>query len=157
MRQTNIDVDDFDLAGFAEEVLGFLGGQVSEEVHPSYAIVKVAAPGGFPQFGPGEGRSNFLEELESGHLLFFPFSSSYVDEPVPCADGQSRQLDEDTEPAIGDVDCVGFLLQLKQQRLIIDSAIHAGGGLPPPPSVDIEYCGVFDAGMEAFISRFILA
>ena len=157
MKQKKVATNDFDLEGFTNAVLSFLGGEVSPDVHPSYAIVKVDAPGGVPEFGPEEGRSNFMEEFEARHLLFFPFSSSNVGEPVRCADGQSRELNDDSDFIIGDVDCVGFLFQLKEGVLYIDSAVHAGGAcVAPPPSIDIENCNVFDAGMEAFIDRFIL-
>ncbi|HQM51480.1 MAG TPA: hypothetical protein PLJ71_22610 [Candidatus Hydrogenedentes bacterium] len=156
MKQRQVAFDDFDMEGFTKAVLDFVGREMSQDVHPSYAIVKVAAPGGVPEFGPEEGRSHFLEELQSGHLLFFPFSSGNVGEPVLCADGQSRELEDDSDFVLGDVDCVGFLLQLRERDLYIDSAVHAGGACPGPvPSVDVENCGVFDAGMEAFLNRFI--
>ena len=79
-----------------------------KDVHPSSAIVKLTAPGGVPEFGPDNARTNFLEELEAGQLLFFPFSSSNFGEPVRCADDKSRELDDDSDFIIGDVDCSGF-------------------------------------------------
>ena len=157
MKQRKIAISDFDFEVFTKAMLNFLKKEVSQDVHPSYAIVKIDAPGGMPEFGPEDGRSNFLEELEVGHLLFFPFSSSNVGEPVQCADDQSREIDDDSDFIIGEVDCVGFLIQLKDNVLYIDSAIHAGGACPgPSPSVDIENCDVFEAGMETFIDRFII-
>ena len=71
MKQKKVATNDFDLEGFTNAVLSFLGGEVSPDVHPSYAIVKVDAPGGVPEFGPEEGRSNFMEEFELAIFYFF--------------------------------------------------------------------------------------
>ena len=154
MKQKKITMDKFDLAGFTKVIVDFLDG---EGTNPSYSIMTVAAPGCVPEYGPDEGMPNFLQELEAGHLLFFPFSMSNVGDPVPCADGQSRQIDDDdnSDFCIGDIDCVGFLLQLKKGIFYIDSAVNAGGGCTWSPSVDIQNCDVFDSGMEAFIDRFL--
>jgi len=157
MKQREVAIEKFNMDGFTKAILEFLGEEVSPEVHPSWAIVRVAAPGGIPEYGPEEGRSNFMEELEAGHLLFFSFSSSNMGEPIRCADGQYREIDEESDFCIGQTDCVGFLFQLKEGVLYINSAVDAGGAcVAPPPSVDIQGCDVFDAGMEAFIDSFIL-
>jgi len=135
--------------------------QVSKEVHPSFAIVKVRNLDDPAEYGPDEGRSNFSEELEEGWQLFFPFSSSYVGEPIPCADNVAREPDEeddeeDSNFPLGDVDCIGFLIQKAGNDFIINSAIHAGGGCPvPPPYVDIIDCDLFDEPMKDFLKRFI--
>ena len=158
MKEKKVNLEKFDLQSFTSATLKFLTTQVSEEVDPSFAIVTVTAPGGIPEFGPEKGRSNFLEELKSGLLLFFPFSSSNVGDPIPCADGNSYEIDSDLDSdfTLGDTDCVGFLLSLKDNTLHINSACHAGGCcVAPPPSVDIESCDIFDAPMEQFICKFI--
>jgi len=156
MKQKKVAVKDFDFKGFTKALLGFLGKELGEEVHPSYGIVTVAEPGGVPEYGPETGRANFQEELEAGKLLFFPFSSSNVDEPIPCADGKKRKLAEDSDFMMGEVDCVGFLVQLKAGAFYINSAMQAGGACPGPvPSVDIMDCDLFDAPMEKFIGKFI--
>lgn len=162
--QKTISLNNFDFNGFTEAILEFLGGQISEEIHPSWAIVTVDEPRGTSEYGPEEGRSNFLDELQSGQRLFFPFSSSNVGEPVPCADGESRQVvyDEEDETKndfiMGDVDCVGFLFKLEDNKLCISLAIHAGGSCPGAgPAVKIEKdCGVFTAGMNSFIDKFVI-
>lgn len=78
MQQKITSKDKFDLDGFTKTLLDFLAGKVSADVHPSYTIMRVGVPGSVPEFGPEEGRSNFSLELEVGHLLSFPFSSSNV-------------------------------------------------------------------------------
>jgi len=158
VKQIKIAIDKFDFEDFQKEVIGFLAGQVSPDVHPSWAVVGIDAPGDEPEYGPEEGRSSFLDELNAGRYLFFPFSSSNACGPIDCADGECREYEdsEETEAIIGDVDCVGFLLKLKEGILYIDSAIHAGGSCPaPPPSVDISDCDIFEDGMKEFIRRFI--
>lgn len=156
MKQKQVAFADFDLKSFINTTLIWLKTQVSDEVDPSYAIVKISASGDSPEFGPESGRSNFQEELENGQLLFFPFSSSNIGEPVECIDGKSREIDYESDFGMGDSDCVGFLIGLKKGILYINSAIHAGGCCPGPgPSVDIIDCDIFDNGMEKFINKFI--
>lgn len=156
MRTMEIEKAKLHFDEFTREILAFLKTQVSEEVHPSFAIVKVDEPGHVPQYGPEEGHSNFLEELEAGWQVFFPFSSSNVGEPIECADGKARAIDDESDIGLGEVDCVGFLVKIENGSFVINSAIHAGGSCTfPPPSVDISDCNVFDVPMEAFLGSFI--
>ena len=50
MKQREVAITDFDLKDFTKAVISFLGEEVSQHVHPSYAIVKITAPGGVPEF-----------------------------------------------------------------------------------------------------------
>ena len=155
MKKITINKNDFCFDEFAESIVDFLARQGCED--PSSSVARVSAPGGMPKCGPGEGRPDFLRELEEGGLLFFPFSGANMGEPIPCADGVDRLLDEGSGLFFGDIDCVGFLVELKGDDFVINSAVDAGGCCPgPPPSVDITTdCGVFDAPMEAFLQSFI--
>lgn len=154
MDQKEISIGSFDLDGFTEVVLGFIRERTSKDAHPSFAILRLDASGCFDGWGPKEGRSNFLEELEAGHTLFFPFTLFGEEDPVRCADGQSLELGE--ESIVGDMACVGFLFQLKEGILYVDSALLATVVCHTPPSANIQNCDVFDAGMESLIDKFIL-
>ena len=156
MQEIILPRDKFQFDKFSKRILRYLRKQVSEEVDPSYAIVAVSEPGGVPRFGPEEGRENFLKELESGLKLFFPFSDSDIGEPIECADGRSRTIKENSDFRLGETSCVGFLIQLKDKKFIINSAINAGRGCPGgTESVDIAECDIFDAAMEKFIRQFV--
>ncbi len=156
MKRNTVAVENFDFDGFVKAVLKFLEPQVG--CHPSYAIVMVAGSGEAPEYGPEEGRTSFKFELGLGQCLFFPFSSSNMDEPIPCADGKTRKIAPNAKFRFGEVDCVGFLIGLNDGKFQIDSALHAGGACTwPPPSVDVMDCGVFDRAMASFIQRFIRA
>lgn len=58
---------------------------------------------------------------------------------------------------IGMEDSVGFLVQVKDGTVIINSAIHAGGACTgPAPQVDLySDCGVLEEPMEEFIRGFV--
>jgi hypothetical protein len=156
MKQVVIQIRNFDFDSFAKNILAFLEGQVSGDVHPSYAVVRVAKSGAVPEYGPEKGRSEFVDEIENGKLLFFPFSSSNAGDAIECVDGISRVLPDDSALILGDVDCVGFLIGLKEGYFTIDSAIHAGGASPGPlPSIDIVDCDIFDSPMDNYIKQFL--
>ena len=156
MKRITVPREEFDFAGFTRAILRFLQKNVPNWIPSSYGVARVEHPGGIPEDGPGTGPDDFIAELRTGSLLFFPFSASNVGEPIPCADGRSRKLPEDAEFVIGEVDCVGYLVKLTRSRFQIDSAIHAGGACPaPPPSVDVADCGIFDVPMENFVRKFV--
>jgi hypothetical protein len=157
MQRRTIAREEFDFECFLKETSAFLLTEMDEEVL-QWAIVKVDQPGQIPQDGPGRTPHDLMQVLESGTLLFFPFSSSNPeDEPVPCADGESYLLEGEGFPIIGDVDCVGVLVQLTDSGFTFESAIHAGGGNPPPPSVELDPLEPLAIAMEAFLNRFVKA
>jgi len=73
-----------------------------------------------------------MKELEAGLWLFCPFCGPNVGKPFPCADGQSREIDEDDDFCLGDVDEAGYLLGLKNDRLY-HSPRNSIFGLPAAP------------------------
>ncbi len=99
---------------------------------------------------------------EEGKKVFFPFAYADVDGTLNCADGNtyrpaSGHQDSPEELFVGLEDSVGYLVQVQDGTVTIDSAIHAGGGCPgPAPRVDLyPDCGVLDGPMENFIRGFI--
>lgn len=167
MDQREVPISSFDLDGFTKVILDFHAdgdcGPIPAppgEIHPSAHIVKLDTTGHFDNFGPDEGRSNFLEELESGHPLYFPFTHFGGDCPLDCADGQSLEeddYDEDDEDTPFVDGSIGFVIALKDGVLSIDSASMGMGLCNFPPIMTIEGFGAADAAMEAFIDRFILS
>ena len=158
MKQLTVPISEFDLSTFIKDILKFNKTVVSKEVDPSYAIVVVSEIGGIPNYGPESGGRDIYSELvDEGKRLFLPFSSSNIGEPMPCADGNSYEIDEDSDFCMGDIDCVGYLVEKEGDNLLIQSAINAGGGCPvPPPSVELlEDCDVFEDGMREFLERYI--
>lgn len=157
MKRRIIAREEFDFESFVNATTAFLLTEMDEEVL-QWAIVKVEQPGQIPQDGPGRAPHDLVQVLESGKLLFFPFSSSNPDdELVPCADGQSHLLEGEGFPIIGDVDCVGFLAQLTDSGFAFESAIHAGGGNPPPPGIDLDPLEPLAEAMKVFLNRFVKA
>jgi hypothetical protein len=158
MEEKSITIDNFKLPQFIGSILEFLKTQVSKDFHPSWAIVSVSGPGEVPEYGPEDGNRDIESELiNENKILFFPFSSSNVGEPIPCADRKSYMIDEDSEFSLGYTDCAGYLFKYKGGSLIINSAVHAGGAcIAPPPSVDIvEDCDVFELPMIEFLNKYI--
>lgn len=95
-------------------------------------------------------------------MIFFPFAYADADGMLTCADGNTYRrtsTDEDTEDGmlIGLEDSIGYLVQIKDANVIVNSAIHAGGGCTgPAPSLDLRPdCGALDKPMEKFIRGFI--
>jgi len=127
------------------------------------AIVEELGEEGYAVYGPESGWSNFIEKLEDGKLLFFPFSDSYIEEPVKCADGKKHpskfieDKKDNYEIPIGESDCIGFSFLLKENNFIIQSSIHYGGYMYPhsPPHVKLHDCGIFKSPMQKFINTFI--
>lgn len=155
MKELSIPTSKFKFDKFTESILVFLSDVIDKKYHPSYVVMKMNNIDDKPKFGPVKGRANFQDELKSGKLLFFPFTSTNtVDFPIVCADGSNQELDDDSDFAMGDVDSVGYLFQLKDGKYIINSAIHAGGG-PMMPSVDITDCDIFESPMKKYIKKFI--
>lgn len=167
MKELKVTTNEFDLDQFIEEILNFTETMVWD-VDPTFPIVWVEKQGSAAKFGPEEGgRDLEVELLEDRKILSFPFSSSNVGELIPCADGNEYELpdydecgEEESEEVgefcLGDCDCVGYLIEYTNGELVINSAIHAGGGCMSPPTVHVEAdCNVFDGPMTEFIWRFV--
>ena len=181
MKTIKIEESKFQFEEFTRKILEFLKPIVSEEVHPSSAI-SIVDEHGDAEFGPDEGRSNFLEELRTGKQLFFPFSDHMIAEQIACADGVERQLpvelievgeesgeqggqseelheksEEPDEESGFSGNVAGYLVKLDEGNFIIDSAYWWEGSCQPPspPSVKVSDCYEFDEPMEAFIRSFV--
>jgi len=155
MKELLLSTNQFQFEQFASDILKFLARRGYEDIDPSSAIARTKSLDDIPEFGSESGRDNFLEELNQGYYLFFPFSDSDVGEPIRCADGEEYEIDEESDFSLGEVACVGFLLKIEGDRIRINSAVHDCGGCPLPPSVEIRHCDVFDSPMNDFIHRYI--
>jgi len=162
MREIRIPLDEFDLGVFLDRAVEFLGGQVPPEVDPTYAMVCVEHPGDVPIFGPEDGWDVLSALKRQGKMVFFPFAHADTDGTLTCADGNtygpaSGSEEYEEEALIGLEDAVGYLVQVKGGAVIMNSAIHAGGGCTgPTPSVDLyPDCGVLEQPMEKFVRSFI--
>jgi len=125
-------------------------------------MVCVKHPGAVPVFGPEAGWEVLPALSFENKMVFFPFAFADARGTLTCADRNTHGPVSDEENSeddlfIGIEDCVGFLVQVQDGAVIINSAIHAGGGCPgPAPSVDLHpYCGVLEEPMDKFIKIFI--
>jgi hypothetical protein len=162
MKEMRIPHESFDAEAFLARAIEFLGKQVSPEVDPTYAIVRVENSENMPVFGPGSEWGVLSALRQEGKIVFFPFAYPDTDGTLICADGNTcgPAFGEDgsTEQLlVGLEDSVGYLVRVQHATLIINSAIHAGGGCSgPAPRVDLyPDCGVLDGPMENFIRSFI--
>jgi hypothetical protein len=161
MKEIRLPLNFFDLEGLLKQTIDFLKEQVSPEADPSFAMVWVENPGDVPTFGPQAGY-DVLAAIQGGKHVFFPFAVYYDDLIVTCADGENYalELDEESDESecfIDMKDAVGYLIQVQDDYVIIDPAIHAGGGsIAPPPSVDLcEDLGPLKKPMAEYIAQFI--
>lgn len=187
MKENKIKLENFDFHRFADSIIFF----ASDFTDLDYLVSWVKKPGEAPmQLENCTDHDVLLKALDDGKSLFFPFSESYLQGPIRCANSKEyifkRDLDkydaineedvsensiieddgyetilveenEDSDICIGDVDCLGYLVQKKDGLFLINTAINFGGGCPvPPPSIDLlEDCCFFEQPMREFIDRFI--
>lgn len=110
----------------------------------------------------------FLEESES-NFVFAVFSTTNIGEPILCVDGNyygyaADEDDEDCEEEIyiDEGDCFGFLIQINEDKYVIDSVIYSLGGSYCPDEESEENirikedCGIFEQPMQAYINKFIV-
>ena len=107
-----------------------------------------------------------MAALQKGeNELFFPFAGA-DDERTYCADGTTvkHESENDAESGedednffLGMTDAGGFIVQIQDNHIIINSAVHFSGMCPGPmPSVDLHPdCGFLDEPMTRFIEGFI--
>lgn len=173
MKEIKIPLKKFDLTQFVKEMLDFIAKQYkvssAEDMDPSYMMPTLS------KFGP-IWRARFNEDshvkrdilselLDEKQLLFFIFSFPIDDESHHCADGKEYILPEETineesdsDFGLGDTDSVGFLVQVKNGVVTLNSGIlELEGGLPGPgPIVDIvDDCDVFETHMTKFLDKFM--
>lgn len=152
MKKITVDTKQFKFNDFTKAILAFHEG-VGENIHASAYILTVDSEGN-GEWGPDMGWDNFLEVLEKGDRLYFPFSIPAFDEPVPCANGEDVEIGSDPETNLGETDTVGYLVAKEKDKFIIESAHCEGGGPPYGEYVVVENCGEFDKVMNKFIKSF---
>ena len=160
MEQLSIPINDFNLTGFIDEILNFNKAVISDEFDASYIIAEVPKIGGVPKYRAGSKDYNFKSKLvDEGKRLFFPFSATNVGEEIPCADGETYEIDDEDESDLcfGEADCIGYLVEIKDGKVIINTAVNYGGAcVAPPSSVELQKdCDVFEEPMRKFLGKFI--
>ena len=155
MLKNQLTLSNFSFPIFTKTILTFLETQVSSDIHPSWAIVWLSTDSDKVNFGLEKGRSNFLEQLQKGHKLFFPFSSSCVEE-LYFASGQTIECKEDSSfNLLSNIDSLGFLVSLDKDIYTIEHAIHYGGCFPHPNNIEVLNNNPFIKEMDTFLSTFI--
>ena len=154
---TQIKLLEFNFSQFTKSILHFLETQVSSDIHPSWAIVWKVVNDKKIYYGSEDGRANFLEQLQEGKQLFFPFSSSCIEE-LHLANGNSYECEDDSiSDLLSDIDSLGFLISLNNDLLTIEKAIHYGGCFPHPNNIEVIESSPFDKEMDVFLSAFELS
>jgi hypothetical protein len=154
LRKIKVETDLFKFDDFAQAILNFHEG-IGENIHASAHILTVDSEGN-GEWGPDEGWDNFLEVLENGDRLYFPFIIPAFDQPVSCANGEEVELGEDPEINLGETDTVGYLMAKENNKFVIESAHCEGGGPPFGEYIYPEDCGEFDKAMNQFIKGFLI-
>jgi hypothetical protein len=115
-------------------------------------------------FGPESGWDVLAALKNDGKMVFFPFTHADEDGLLVCTDGNSYKATDDEEDSehgirIGLEDSLGFLIKIEGGRVVVNSAIHAGGVCPGPlASVDLcGDCGALEEPMTKFVERFVRA
>jgi len=162
MKEIRIQLECFNIDAFLARTAEFVRGQVSPGVDSTSQIVSIQTIGDVPVFDPESGWDVLSALIEEGKMAFFPFAYADADGTLTCADGNtygpgSAEEDSEDEQLIGLEDSIGFLVKIREGVVIINSAVHAGGGCTgPTPSVDFyPDCGVLEEPMEKFIRGFI--
>ena len=160
MEQLNVPLKEFNLTRFINKIIDFNKTVISNEFDASYIIAEVPKVGGVPKYKTGSKDYNFKSKLiEEGKRLFFPFSATNVGEEIPCADGKTYEIDDEGESDLcfGEADCIGYLVEIKDGKVIINTAVNYGGAcVAPPASVEIQKeCDIFEEPMRKFLGRFI--
>jgi hypothetical protein len=181
MQQIKITAEDFDLEKFVETSIEFLKTMVDPQFDPTVAIDIHDTEKEVPEVDNTVRRDLIKEMKEFGAVLFFPFSENNMGEPIKCADGneyilpkdcaddcghpdldcskcpEQHERDEVNEDfCMGDTDCVGYLVSLREVIITIDSAMYYSGSCTFPSSSDLqEDCYIFDEPMYEFAKSFI--
>ncbi|NTW72223.1 MAG: hypothetical protein HGA49_08295 [Eubacteriaceae bacterium] len=154
MKEIIVLRENFEFEEFVEHWLEF----AEQVVNPGYEVCWVSETGCIPEYEvnhkkPGE----LIKHLEQGKALFFIFTATNTGEPIKCGDGNDYELDEESEFYLTDADCVGYLMQIIDGHLTINSAVNSGGGcITKASSIDITPdCDIFEDPLEEYIIKFI--
>ena len=144
MKETRIPMDYSHLDDFLNKTMDYVKTVVSPEVDPTCGIVRGESPGDVPVCGQETGWDVIGALKEEGNTVFFPFAYADHDGFLRRVDGNaygpaSHHEESEGTIMIGKADNVGYLVKVEGGRMVVNSAIHAGGGCPGPlPPVD--YC-----------------
>jgi hypothetical protein len=130
MKELKMRVTDFDLAGFIDELVGFLEMNGLSKT----AIAWLSDYEDIPEAGPDWPDRNYRKELQrEGRILYFPFSDINTGEPVCCADGHEYLLPvlEPSESELafcaGEIESVGLLVRIIGDEIEIVPALLQSG------------------------------
>jgi hypothetical protein len=159
MKEIRIALEAFDLEAFLERTLEFLREWIAPEADPIHLIARVQSMGEAPVFGPASGWS-VISGLTEGEMVFFPFA--YTDgDRLYCADRIelllfSIDIKYGHEMFIGLEDSIGYLVQIKDRTVLVNSAICTDeGSLGSAPRIDLyPNSGFLEKSMESFIRGF---
>ena len=162
MKEMRIPLERIDIDALFNKTIDFSREQVSSRVDPTYVMVWIESPGDVPVFGPESAWDALSGLKKEGKTVFFPFAYADKNGTLTSANENSYEPTSDDEDSewgmlIGMDNRVGFLVQVKDGEVIINSAIHASGACPSPaPRVDLyPDCGVLEEPMEKFVRGFI--
>ena len=152
MKTIIVEKDKFLFDKFAKEILTFLEEIGCDYPSPYNFIFKDSDE----EWSEGVNIRNFMEELEEGEGLYFPFTTTGGSDTVGSFDG-TEYASEDA--GLGEIDTYGFHIELKDDKFVIQSALfmdswRTGPGAMVLKDDDQDYAH-FDGPMEKFINKFI--
>ena len=111
--------------------------------------------------GPASSPRDLVNELLSqGKALHFPFTMTFVDTPVACADGGLilQDVDEDDDDpthGLGELDLVGFLVRRDGSEVVFrPTASTSAMGWTSVDEIE-DFAGL-EMRMNAFLDRFVI-
>jgi len=171
MKEFKVPARQFDLDGCYKTTLDFINNPFSPEFDSTFFILPVVEPNSQPYGVPEEGWDPAAALHEGKYLALFPFALA-DDVSTSCADrtvvkhpeeewdeeeDDSEWEEEENTFSLRMEDTGGFLVQIKDGHIIINSAVHYSGGCGGPmPSVDLEPdCRFLNEPMTRFIESFV--
>lgn len=144
---------------FLKDTIAFLKEYNCPETHPSVWVVWLEDGSPKVQWGPKEGRDNYMQQLNEGKSLFFRFSTECFDEEIHCANSKTYSCvdpqDEDTISIITEIDYLGYLVSIHDDTYQISLAIHSGEMFPYPEQIIVDKVGEYAEAMEEYLMKFI--
>ncbi len=158
MDELRMRAVEFDLAGFIDELVGFLEMNGLSKT----AIAWLSDYEDIPEAGPDWPDRNYWKELErEGRILYFPFSDINIGEPVCCADGHEYLLPvlEPSESELafcaGEIESVGLLVRIAGDEIEIVPALLQSGRVIMAAAAEELAESRLARGITEFIESFI--
>ena len=146
----------FDLQNFVEASLAFNKSMINPEISPTDIVQELQGDSGrVRDIEENESRDLESDLLKNKKRLFFPFSNIGLLDEIDCADGQTYEIDEDSDFSLGETGQAGFVVGVDGDEICLESAALCGGSCMGPPSVEKCSCDVFDQPMADFIEGFV--